>query len=160
MNTFTLLARKQSSNMYLLDTTHCCRFLNGDSNVVRKLHELDDTLVATCVIVRGELVFGAHKSQRTAENLHAAMQFLGAMEIYEIDEQTADVYGELKAMILNYFGPKEKVKRRRTKTETLGFTENDLWIAAVAKRRGLIVVSADADFQRLKEVDDLKVESW
>ena len=42
----------------------------------------------------------------------------------------------------------------------LGFSDNDLWIAAIAKRYGLIVVSADHDFQRLKGIAELSVESW
>lgn len=39
-------------------------------------------------------------------------------------------------------------------------SENDLWIASVAIRHELIVVSADADFVRMKQVWSFPLESW
>ena len=146
--------------MYLLDTTHCSRLLQGDSSVVQKLSELADTSVATCAIVRGELIFMACKSKQRDANLDRIKDFLEDIEVYPVDDETADIYGKLKAEILDYFGPKEKAKRRRARIESLGFTDNDLWIAAVAKRYGFTIVSADSDFERLKEVNDLRVEHW
>lgn len=80
--------------------------------------------------------------------------------MYPIDAETADIYGKLKASLLEHFGPKEKALRRKTELAKLGFGENDVWIAAIAKRYGLIVVSADQDFQRLKAVAELTVEIW
>ena len=76
------------------------------------------------------------------------------------DDEAADVYGQLKAAVLDRFGPREKAKRRKAKTERLGFSENDMWIAAIARRRGLTVVSADSDFQRIAEAVDLTIETW
>ena len=52
--------------MYLLDTNHCSHLLNSHPKVVQKLEELGDTLVATCVIVRGELIFMAFRSEQKA----------------------------------------------------------------------------------------------
>lgn len=46
------------------------------------------------------------------------------------------------------------------KIHKLGFTENDLWIAAAAKKNKLIIVSSDTDFKRMQEVLDIVVESW
>ena len=54
--------------MYLLDTTHCSHLLNGDEGIARKLAELNDIPVKTCVIVKGELVCMAVRSQRKEEN--------------------------------------------------------------------------------------------
>ncbi|MCP5106091.1 MAG: type II toxin-antitoxin system VapC family toxin, partial [bacterium] len=58
------------------------------------------------------------------------------------------------------FGPKDKKKRKQTQIHKLGFSENDLWIAAVAKRNNLIIVSADSDFKRMQEILDITIESW
>lgn len=146
--------------MYLLDTNHCSRLLQGHPSIINKLKKLEETPIATCVIVRGELIFMAQKSERKAENLHQIHQFLDDILVYPIDDETADIYGTLKAAILERFGPKEKAQRRKTETTKLGFSENDLWIAAIAKRYGLTVVSADSDFERLKEVEELFVEQW
>lgn len=77
-----------------------------------------------------------------------------------MDRETADIYGQFNAEIIEHFGPKEKSKRRKTRIENLGIGENDLWIAAIALRNGLTIVSADSDFQRMGEVRELAVESW
>ena len=82
------------------------------------------------------------------------------MRIYQIDNETAGIYGRIKAGIIDYFGPKGRSQRRIAKTEKMGFRDNDLWISAVAIQHELIIVSADSDFQRLKHIEDLEVESW
>jgi tRNA(fMet)-specific endonuclease VapC len=146
--------------MYLLDTNHCSKLIAGNSYIVNKLTELDDTPIATCVIVRGELVFMAYKSARQNENLLSIQSFLNDIDILPIDDKAADIYGELKAALIDHFGPKEKEKRRNATIEKLGFKENDLWIAAVAKSHEYIIVSTDKDFVRMKEADDLRIESW
>jgi tRNA(fMet)-specific endonuclease VapC len=146
--------------MYLLDTNHCSRLLQGHPAIINKLQELGEAPIATCVIVRGELIFMAHKSERKAENLHQVYQLLNEILVYSIDDKTADIYGKLKATILDRFGPKDKAQRRKAETTKLGFSENDLWIAAVAKRYGLTIVSSDSDFERLKEVEELSLEKW
>lgn len=146
--------------MYLLDTNHCSRLLQGHSAIISKLQELGDTPIATCVIVRDELIFMAQKSEQKAENLHHVHQFLHDIVVYPVDDHTADIYGKLKARILDHFGPREKAQRRKTNTTKLGFSENDLWIAAIAKRYALTIVSADSDFDRIKKVEDLSVERW
>lgn len=146
--------------MYLLDTNHCSELIAGNSYIINKLMELDDTPIATCVIVRGELVFMAYKSARKTENLLSIQSFLNDIDILPVDNKAGDVYGKLKAALIDHFGPKEKEKRRNATIEKLGFKENDLWIAAVAKSHEYIIVSTDKDFVRMKEADDLRVESW
>ena len=128
---------------------------------MRKLASLPpDERVATCVIVQGELMYMVHKSQRQAENQRLVEGFLQTVEVYPIDGETADIYGRLKTALIDHFGPKERARRRKTTIENLGFGENDLWIAAVAIRHGLVVVSTDSDFQRIKYVWALSVEKW
>jgi len=146
--------------MYLLDTDHCSQLLANNPIVTKKLSDLEDVIVGTCVIVQGELVFGASISEQREINLHRIKEFLNDTDVYQIDQETADIYGNIKTAIFNHFGPKEKAKRRRFEIKELGIGENDLWIAAIAKRHGLIVVSSDGDFDRIREVEDLSVEKW
>lgn len=127
---------------------------------MRRLHELGDSIVATCVIVRGELAFMVEKSDRREHNRRLLHSFLQDIRVYEVDSETADIYGRLKVAILDRYGPKEKAKRRRARVDKLGVSENDLWIAAIAKRFGLTVVSTDDDFQRIQEADSLDLETW
>lgn len=147
--------------MYLLDTNHCSKLIDGDPNIKLKLIQLYTTPIVTCVIVRGELIYGVQKSKFRQENRKRCETFFRDIDIYPIDEEAADIYGILKAAIYKHFSSKKEQERKKIKLEKLGISENDLWIAAVAKRHGLIVVSTDDDFERIKEVEPkLRVESW
>ncbi len=74
----------------------------------------------------------AVRSQRQESNLVLIINFLKGIHIYNIEKETANIYGQLKADLFNQFAPREKSKRRKTKITDLGFGENDLWIAALA----------------------------
>ena len=146
--------------MYLFDTNHCSKILQGHNFILEKLKEIDNSLMATCTIVCGELFYMVNKSQQKESNLSLVEEFLGNIQIYSVDYRSAQMYGELKISLFEHFGPKEKSKRRGTKLESLGFKENDLWIAAIAKSHELIIVSADSDFKRMQEAISLEVEQW
>jgi len=146
--------------MYLLDTNHCSRIIQGCPSVITRIEKLGDTPVSTCVTVCGELAFMAEKSQKKSENLDLIRRFLRDIRVYPTDNRTADIYGRLKSSLLDHFGPREKAKRRKAETAKLGFGENDLWIAATALRFNLTLISADKDFERIREVESLCVESW
>ena len=99
---------------YLLDTNHCSRVLENDPAVLQRLAALGNATVATCAIVRGELIFMAEFSQQRAVNLHRVEALLSSITVYPVDEEVADWYGSLKARLLDRFGPKAKTKRRKT----------------------------------------------
>ncbi|BAY31809.1 hypothetical protein NIES2107_36950 [Nostoc carneum NIES-2107] len=99
-------------------------------------------------------------SRQRETNLAYLTEFIADIRVYGITEETANIYGQLKAALMRQFGPKEKSKRRKTQVTDLGFDENDLWIAAISLQHGLTVVSADSDFQRIQQVKSLSIESW
>ncbi|MFN6567026.1 type II toxin-antitoxin system VapC family toxin [Dendronalium sp. ChiSLP03b] len=146
--------------MYLLDTNHCSAIILGEPNVICRITEVGELNIATCVIVQGELTYMMENSAQRETNLVSLTEFIEDIRIYGVTEDTANIYGQLKAALMKQFGPKEKSKRRKTQVTDLGFDENDLWIAAVALQHGLILVSADRDFQRIQQVRTLSVESW
>ncbi len=133
--------------MYLLDTTHCLQLILGIPKIREEFESWDESLIATCVIVEGELLFGAYKSERLVANLSKIEDFLKNIRVYPIDSRTASIYAEMKGIIIDRFGPKERSKRRNIKTESLGFKDNDLWIASVAIQYKMTLISSDSDFR-------------
>jgi len=146
--------------VFLLDTNHCSSAILGNPQVLDRLADLEDNLIATCTIVKGELIDMAARSQQRERNLALVRHFLLGLYIYPVDETTAEIYGNLKADIFDHFAPKDKAQRRRTKITQLGIGENDLWIAAVALQHQLTLVTADQDFQRIQSVHSFDLESW
>lgn len=100
------------------------------------------------------------KSQRQAENLKALTAFLQTISLYPINGAVANKYGQLKGDIINQLGPKNKAQRRRITIQDLGFSDNDLWIAATALHYALTIVSKDQDFPRLQSIQPFALESW
>ncbi|MFM6183280.1 MAG: type II toxin-antitoxin system VapC family toxin [Dolichospermum sp.] len=146
--------------MYLLDTNHCSRIIFGETNLIQQLELHSEAGVATSVIVRGELLYMAAKSQQTAANIQQVNAFLNKIDLYPINLSISDIYGDLKGKLINTFGPKEKAERRKFNIQTLGFGDNDLWIAATAIHYNLTIVSTDNDFRRIQQVYPLALESW
>lgn len=144
--------------MYLLDTTHCLNLIWGFLD--EKLNSLGEALISTSVISSGELIFGAYKSEQANDNIKEVLDFLMDIIVYEIDSETAVIYGKLKNAILERFGLKDRRRRRGFKLESLGIKDNDLWISAVAIQNNLILVSGDNDVMRLNGIEGLRVENW
>ena len=93
--------------MFLLDTNHSFRVIESDPDVLARLHEVSGILIATSIIVQGELLFMAQRSERQADNLRRVRTFLSGIRIYPVDGDMADIYGELKADLIRHFGPKQ-----------------------------------------------------
>jgi tRNA(fMet)-specific endonuclease VapC len=88
------------------------------------------------------LYYGAYKSRHVNENLERITEFVVRNVVLGCDAQTARSYGVLKDDL-----------RRKGRP----LPENDVWIAALAKQHGLVLVSRDRHFA---EVTDVQVEVW
>ncbi|OBQ21263.1 MAG: twitching motility protein PilT [Anabaena sp. WA113] len=117
--------------MYLLDTNHCSLIFLKNQTVIDYIQEVGETDIATTIITVGELTYMAENSSYKQENLTRIEQFIADIRIYYVDDLTAKIYGQIKAGLINKFGPKQKTKRQITKITELGFDENDVWIAAI-----------------------------
>jgi tRNA(fMet)-specific endonuclease VapC len=146
--------------MYLFDTNFCSRIILGDDVALTRLQTLSDLDISTCVIVQGELIFMAENSEQKVPNLDLVHSFLREIRIFPIDEEASAIYGQLKAAIIRQYGPKERSKRRKVRTEELGVTDNDLWIASIAIQHSLTLISTDADFRRMKAARAFALEAW
>ena len=142
------------------DSNQASAIMEGDPSILERLGSISDAVIGIPLVVVGELMYMAYRSRQVHHNLARSNEFLKTVRIYRPDEDTASVYGDLKAAIFNRFGPRERAARRRATLAQLGFDENDLWIAATALQHNLTVVSADSDFPRIAEVRPLTVESW
>jgi tRNA(fMet)-specific endonuclease VapC len=145
---------------YLLDTNHCFQLIAREARLVAALEARPTARLMTSVVVAGELRYGAAISERRRENATAVEDFLGRIDQLLISPATAPYYADLKSRLLAAYGPKERARRRNFDLTTLGFTDNDLWIAASAIERDVVVVSDDGDYLRIAEVETLAVENW
>lgn len=129
---------------YLLDTDTCIGWLNHrHPALLYRLERTDPRQLALCSVVRAELLFGAIKSGRSAKNLERLAAFFVRFPSLAFDDQAADAYSRIRA----------ELEQRGTPIGS-----NDLMIAAIARSRGLILVTHNtAEFNR---VPDLAVEDW
>lgn len=86
--------------------------------------------------------YGAIKSRRSKENLERIDEFIANNTVLGCDAQTARYYGEIKNNL-------------RLKGHPL--PENDIWIAAIALQYNLMLVTRDAHFL---EIENLQTVAW
>lgn len=128
------------SGRYLLDTNIIIALFANEESIVNNLAQATEVFVPS--IALGELHYGARKSVRSQKNLERIEEFVANNTIIECDANTARQYGDIK-------------NRLRIKGRPL--PENDVWIAALALQYGLTLVTRDAHFQ---EVENLQTASW
>jgi len=94
-------------------------------------------------VVKGELLFGAVKSQVPVTTMSRLMQFMSAFESYPFDDRCAEVYARIRADL-------EK--------RGLPIGPNDTLIAATAIARQATVVTANT--REFARIDGLRWEDW
>jgi len=124
----------------LLDTNIVIALLQGDDAVLSHLEQAPEVLLPAIVV--GELFFGAAKSGRPAENIRKVEPFVIGRSVVPCDLSVAREYGLLK---------------RRLQEKGRPLPENDIWIAAIALRHQVTLITRDAHF---REVDGLALEEW
>ncbi|GAB6042599.1 PIN domain-containing protein [Endothiovibrio diazotrophicus] len=115
----------------LIDTNIFSLAMRGDEEAVERLQSLDE--IGFSVISLGELHAGFRGGSRESRNRRELGRFLDSprVRLLEIDEETTEFYGAIVVAL----------KKVGTPIPT-----NDVWIAALAQRHGLGVVTRDAHF--------------
>lgn len=125
---------------FILDTNIIIALFAKDPTIHDCIAKAAEVFVPSIAI--GELYFGAYNSQKNQENICRIDEFVLNNTILACNTDTARRYGELK---------------NRLKEKGRPIPENDIWIAAIAKQYGLILVTKDEHFDA---VEDLIVEVW
>lgn len=130
-----------------------------------------DSILGISIITWGEIAYGQKVGSLEEAPIQSKyVQFITAQrpKSFYIDIHTAKMYGELRALLFNKYTPREKKRVLRPEqlinpvtSKELGIQENDLWIAAQAMARNLILVTSDK-LSRIHEVagDELQIENW
>jgi tRNA(fMet)-specific endonuclease VapC len=128
------------SGRYLLDTNIIIALFASEATIIDNLAQADEVFIPS--IALGELYYGARKSGRLQENLERIEELVVNSTVIGCDADTAHQYGDIKNRL--------KIKGRP-------LPENDVWIAALALQYGLTLVTRDAHFQ---EIEDLQIIAW
>ena len=131
---------KMIGNKFLLDTNIIVAWLSGETNIAGKIDKAKEIHIP--VIVLGELYYGALYSTQVEKNIQQIKNIIVIYNILMIDEETTIAYGNIKAAL-----------RKKGKP----IPENDIWIAALAMRYELVLITRDKHF---KEIESIKVKSW
>lgn len=125
---------------YLLDTNIIIAIFKSDAAVIRQLRVAEEIFIP-CIAI-GELHYGALNSVKVQRNLNEVQAFAAIAQVLSCDQLSGEIYGQIKSELKAQGNP---------------IPENDIWIAAIAKQHGLILVTRDQHFQK---VDGLAIEIW
>ncbi|WP_244913234.1 type II toxin-antitoxin system VapC family toxin [Phormidesmis priestleyi] len=124
----------------MLDTNIIIALFADEAAVKNNLAQANEVFIPSIAI--GELCYGARKSGRFQANLARIDELVASSTVLGCDTETARQYGEVK-------------NKLRLKGRPL--PENDIWIATLASQHNLILVTRDAHFQ---EVENLQTVTW
>lgn len=128
---------------YLLDTNTCIFAIKKQETCVRNIERHRRADIAVSAITVAELEHGAAKSQYPVRSRESLVKFLSYFELLDFDQAAAEHYGVIQACL-------EPIGKVIGPMDTL--------IAAVARARGLTVVTNNVD--EFSRVPGIKVEDW
>ena len=128
---------------YMLDTNLCIRVLRDRPKGLRERFNLEAEALCISTITLTELLHGAEKSARPAENRHQVEGFAARLQVLPFDEAAAAHSGEIRATL------------ERAGHPIGGY---DLLIAGHARSQGLVVVTGN--LREFLRVEGLRCEDW
>jgi len=127
---------------YLLDTNICIHYFKGQFELKSKFERIGFKNFAISEITLAELIYGAEKSQKKAENRKVVEIFTDKIAIIPIFDSIG-LYGKEKA---------------RLKLKGTVISDLDLFIGATAIINDMILVTRNVrEFERM---ENIKIENW
>ena len=128
---------------YLLDTNLCIRVIRDRPVGLRPRFNLDASSLCISDVILYELLYGAEKSARSAENRQAVERFADRVTVLPYDSAAAAHTANIRANL-----------------ERLGLVIGayDLMIAGHARSQGLVVVTGN--LREFVRVEGLRCEDW
>lgn len=127
--------------MKILDSDHCIAILRGKLDL-RNNADPNDELAITAISV-GELMHGAHRSQRPVDNLARLDVLLASLTILPFDESSARRFGMIKANLESTGAPLHDL---------------DLQIASIAMEHNLPLLTHNK--KHFSRIEKLIIEDW
>ena len=128
---------------WLLDTNLCIRVLRDRPAGLRERFNREANALCISTIVLTELLYGAEKSARPAENRRAVEQFAARLTVLPFDDAAAAHAGNIRATLERQGQP---------------ISGYDVLIAGHARSRGLVVVTGN--LREFTRVEGLRSEDW
>jgi tRNA(fMet)-specific endonuclease VapC len=128
---------------YMLDTNICIYVIRNRPPALRdRFTRLADQLCISSITL-GELIYGAEKSARPAENLAVVEQFTARLDVLPFAEKAAAHYGQIRAQL---------------EREGRVAGAYDMMIGGHARSEGLVLVTNNLrEFERM---EGLRVANW
>jgi tRNA(fMet)-specific endonuclease VapC len=127
----------------MLDTNHCIRVLRDRPAGLRDRSNREADALCLSTIVLTELLVGAEKSARPAENRREINRFTARLAVLPFDDAAAAHAAEIRSDLEHRGQP---------------IGGYDMLIAGHARSRGLIVVTGN--LREFSRVEGLRAEDW
>jgi predicted nucleic acid-binding protein len=124
----------------ILDTNALSAWAEGDRAIEPVLRSATEMMIPAVVL--GEFEFGIRQSRHYRRYADWLRSNLGSVEVVAIDRDVAHAYGAVRL----------ELKKAGTPIPI-----NDTWIAAIARHRGLPVISRDVHFDAVAGIQRV---SW
>ena len=130
--------------MWLLDTNAWIAYLDRKPNLVKeRISQTPENQLLMCDVVKAELLYGAYKSTRVAQNLAKLELLFSLVESLPFEGKAAAHFGEIRAYLAQKGTP---------------IGPYDVQIAAVARAQDLILVTHNT--REFARVPELNIEDW
>ncbi len=132
--------------MYLFDTDALSQIIkrNPSLSFIKKLAAVPPRRQFTTAITVGEMVYGAHKSNRPAHFISKLNDLVWPnIQILPFDKNSAEIYGKIRAVL---------------EQKGIPLTEPDMRIASIALCHKLILVTGNV--KHFLKISGLTIENW